>query len=479
MKGIAKVLVPLAIFSCIGVAILAILGKWVPAFVIALIPLTILLICLSFVDRLVAFLLLFIINYFVPVLSHYVPNAPLGLLMDAAILFNMLIILCSYMSANKKDWPQFSALSKDLLFLTGIWLLYCFVEILNPHMTDVKAWLSGLRSMALYFFFIILLVQLSVKDFSQVKTILAVWSALVILSAAKAAFQKYIGFTPGDIYFLDVMDGRRTHIIYYGTRYFSIFSDAANFGGSMGMALVVFLIAGFHTSNVAVKGYWWFVAACACYGMFISGTRSALVIPVAGILLYLLLVRDFKKMVPIGVLLGLVFCFLAYTNIGNSNATIRRARTVFNRTEDLSYQIRKTNQKELRKLMKSMPIGNSLGMSGGRAKRYGDTSALTDIPTDSWFVQLWVETGVIGQLLYFAIMAYIFIKGGIIIFFRLKKPEIKGLCAGMLSGVAGLFVMSSNNEVFTQFPNGIIVYMLLALVFMAPALEKKLDGTAA
>ena len=35
--------------------------------------------------------------------------------------------------------------------------------------------------------------------------------------------------------------------------------------------------------------------------------------------------------------------------------------------------------------------------------------------------------------------------------------------------------MSTNNEVFTQFPNSILVYISLTLVFLAPQLEKTIS----
>ncbi|MCQ2083629.1 MAG: O-antigen ligase family protein [Bacteroidaceae bacterium] len=465
----AKFLYPLAIIASLAVAYCMINDMMAVAAALAFFPLLIVVVCLAFTNKLWGFLLLFILNYFIPVLGNYVYDAPLGLLMDGAIAFNILVIICSFLTSK----PNFRTITPDLLIVVLIWMVYCALEIFNPHMITTSAWLSSMRSMALYFFLVIILVQMSVKDLSQLKQVLAVWSVLVIISGLKVVYQKYVGFTPGDKHFLYDMDGQVTHIIYYGIRYFSIFSDAANFGGSMAMALVVFMITGFHTKQPLLKFYWWFVAAVACYGMFISGTRSALPAPVAGVMLYLVLVRDFKKMIPISILMGIVICLLAFTTIGESNSTIRRARTVFHHEEDASYIVRKENQAKLKVYMSEMPYGNSLGMSAGRAQNYGDFSPVTEIPTDSWYVQLWVETGIIGSILYFLVMGYIFIKSGITIFFRLKDPEVKGIAAGLLSGVVGLFVMSSNNEVFSQFPNGVIVYTLIGLIFMAPEFDRQ------
>lgn len=467
----SKAVIFAILFACVSICLCLALGKVVIGFVIAFVPIFFLLLFKSFDNKLIAFLLLFIANYFVPVMEHYVYGFSFGLVMDMMIAFNLLVIASSYLTSkvNVKN------VSKDVLVFIGIWMAYCIFEVLNPRMRDVKAWLSALRSMSLYFFLVFFIVQVIVNNVHQVKTILAVWSVLVLISVGKAIYQKFVGFTPGDMYFLNVMDGRRTHIIMYGIRYFSIFSDASNFGGSMGLATTVFAVAGLHDRNILKKLYWWIVALLACYGMFISGTRSALVVPAVGIVGYLFLVRDFKKAIPVLMALGAVICLLAFTSVGNANATIRRARTVFHPTQDRSYMIRKENRVELRTILKTMPMGNSLGMSAGRAHKYGDYSRLTDIPTDSWLVQLWVETGIIGLVIYLSLMGFIFVKGTILVFSRLKDPYVKGICAGLLAGVAGLLAMSTNSEVFSQFPNAVLVYTSLAIVFLGPALERNLE----
>ena len=72
-------------------------------------------------------------------------------------------------------------------------------------------------------------------------------------------------------------------------------------------------------------------------------------------------------------------------------------------------------------------------------------------------------------------MIYLLVRGGIIIFFSIKNNEVKGVSAAFLSGVAGLFVMSSNNEVFSQYPNSIMAYTCLGLVFLAPVFDAELE----
>ncbi|MGM9747577.1 MAG: O-antigen ligase family protein [Candidatus Cryptobacteroides sp.] len=451
----------------VAISILVAFGKIPVAAVLCLAPIVGLAVAKAFDDRMLSLSFILLADFSIPVLEHYINGMSIGLLMDFMIVFNIVVLACSSFNGIKSS----NKITLDLLIAIGIWLMYCIVEVFNPNMRSIGVWLSAVRSMALYFFTVTIIVELAVTDFKKMMTILRIWSVFVIVAFIKVIYQKYVGWTPGDKFFLNVLDGKRTHLIYYGTRYFSIFSDAANFGGSMGMAVVVFAIAGLHGRNLGESIYFFSVAACACIGMFLSGTRSALPVPVAGIMAYLVLIKDYKKMIPIGVVCAVAVGVLAFTEIGQSNTYIRRARTVFHREEDLSYQVRKENQRALRGYMKELPFGNGLGMSAGRAQRNGDYSPLTYYPTDSWLVQLWVETGIVGLLLYLSIMGYVFCKGAYIIFFKLKNRRLAGICAGLLSGIMGLFVMSTNNEVFTQFPNSILVYVSIALIFISPQLE--------
>lgn len=455
----------------LATAILVAFGKIPAAAILCLAPIAGLAVAKAFDDRVLSLSFILIADFAIPVLEHYVNGASIGLLMDFTIAFNLAVLACSSFNGQKSS----NTLTVDLLIAIAVWLLYCLAEIFNPNMRSIGVWLSAVRSMALYFFTVTIITELAITDFRKMMDFLWLWSVFVVIAFLKVMYQKYIGWTPGDKFFLNVLDGKRTHIIYYGTRYFSIFSDAANFGGSMGMSVVVFAIAGLHGRKLSESIYFFTVAACACVGMFLSGTRSALPVPVAGIMVYLVLIKDFKKMVPIAVVCAVAVGLLAFTEIGQSNTAIRRARTIFHREEDQSYLIRKQNQKELRGYMKELPFGNGLGMSAGRAQRNGDFSPLTYYPTDSWLVQLWVETGIVGLLVYLSIMGFVFCKGAYIIFFKLKNKRIAGICSGFLAGILGLFVMSTNNEVFTQFPNSILVYISIAMIFISPQIDSAME----
>ena len=419
-----------------------------------------------------ALYIFFVVNFFIPLINHYLPDYPTGIITDILLAFCLLVLFVG--SLDKKVTSGNIVLDVDIA--VGIWLLYCMLEIFNPHVITVKSWVASIRNYALYFFLVVILTQLSTRSFKNVLTFLKIWSVLIIISTVKVLVQRYVGFSKGDNNFLYEQGGSVTHIIYYGIRYFSIFSDAAAYGGCMGMSMGVFFIVGLHRKNFFSKLYWWFVSASACLGMFLSGTRSALVVPVACVLLYLVLIKDWKKAILISIPLAAAISLLAFTDLGGSLTYIRRARTIFTKDDDRSYQIRKENQAEFRVLMRDKPFGNSLGMSMERAKNYGDYSRLTDLPTDSWLVKIWVETGVVGQIIYCFVMLFLLAKGAYLVFFKIKSDEVKGITAALISGIAGLFLMSTNSEMFNQVPNGTIVYLSFGYISMALLFDKEMEA---
>lgn len=417
----------------------------------------------------VAMMAMFVVNYFIMGISRYIPEFPSGTLLDAAIFYNVLILILQAFIHN----IEWSRAKTGLTFVAIVWTLYCTLELVNPEVVSASGWVSSFRSMALHFLLVAVLTQILLNRYKYLKYMLAVWSVLTLLAVVKACVQKFIGFNDAENYWLFVLGGHTTHIISTGVRYFSFFSDAANFGAGMGFSMVVFSIAALYYRNPWMKVYLLLVAAAACYGMLISGTRSALAVPFAGYAAFVLLSRNVRMVVAGTVVLAAAFAFLNFTSIGNSNAIIRRARSAFN-TQDASLQVRLENQAKLRELMRGKLFGAGLGHGGGKAKQFAPDAPLSQIPTDSWFVMLWVETGPVGLVLHLLIVFYILCHGAWLVVFRLRDKQLRGLTGAMICGIAGVTVMSYANEVFGQIPTGSIIYMCMGFIFLAPRFDRQL-----
>lgn len=270
-----------------------------------------------------AYTWLFIANYFVLGLTRYIPGLPAGIVMDCLIMFNLFTLLIR--SCYKHvGWER---ARNGLTVASLVWLTYCFLELFNPQTVSATAWVALIRGYALYFVAIAILTPIIFYRYKDLKRILFIWSVLTLLAVLKSWIQRNIGFDQAEQYWLFVERGHTTHIIRTGVRYFSFFSDAANFGSSMGLSMVVFGIASLYYKNRWIRLYYIAVAAAACYGMMISGTLQRTGRTVRRFHAFHHPFQTDQNDRRRGIMLAGVFIFLNYTHIGHSNALIRRARS--------------------------------------------------------------------------------------------------------------------------------------------------------
>lgn len=413
----------------------------------------------------VGFTILFCANYFITLAIRFTGIDGLSVVFDVLILLAFLSLLVNAASGSGK-YNKFQV--NGLIVAALAWAAYCSLELLNPTaITDVWIRSRGLTFYLLVTAVLTLLVFRSVKD---IKMILYVFSVLTLIGAAKGAMQQIFGFDALELRILaDEM--AHTHLLHSGTRYFSVFASAGIFGAVMGHALTVFSIAAIYMKGWN-RAYFLFVAAAALYGLIISGTRGAMAVPVGGLLLFVILSRRVRLIVPaVGALL-LAYVFLAHTTIGQGNQYIRRMRTVFDPHEP-SLMVRRNNQRLLAEYLKDKPFGEGLGLSGVDAHNVSRRFT-TSVPTDSWYVKIWVETGIVGLCIHVAVLLFIIIYGSYIILFRIRNVPLRGILTALHCGVFGILVASYGNQVLGQYPVALIVYTSMGLVFLGPVIDKRL-----
>ncbi|MGV8139822.1 MAG: O-antigen ligase family protein [Mangrovibacterium sp.] len=413
-----------------------------------------------------AFVLFFILNYAIMGIIRYFPGLLGGIAMDALVI---LIFLGIFIQSLTKEL-RWDILRNGLIVAVSVWFIFCILTILNP-LAPIQAWIIGIRRTAFYLFTVPILTCLLLDNYKKLRLILILWSVFVLLSVMKVLMQRYIGFDPGEIRWLYVEGNVKTHIIYSGIRYFSFFSDAANYGCGMAVAMVFYSILALYTKKKILRVYFIIVALSAAYGMLMSGTRVAIVIPFVGYSLFAVLTKNVKIITAGAIVVIGAFIFLNYTNYLQGNSYIRRMRTAFHPEQDASFLVRVENQRIMRAYLADKPLG--VGIGTAKAAEYS-TSEISKIPTDSWLVMVWVETGIVGLVLYLSIIVYIIGRGIFIVMFKIKNREIQTIAGGFLSAILGLYVASYANEVVAQFPNGPIIYMGMALVFMAEHYDRQI-----
>jgi hypothetical protein len=418
------------------------------------------------------FIAVFIANYYIQGLTRYIPSLPSGILMDGLLGITIVsIILHQFKTRYRYSWRS---AYNVLTLMAFIWLLYCVFLLLVPDASPL-GWATAARGIGIYFIVITILVSVLVKDFKDLHTILNIWAVLSLTAVLKALIQQYLGFDSAESRWLYVEGASRTHIIYSGIRYFSFFSDAANFGSGIALSGVVFGIAALGEKRLGYKVFYAVTCLASMYGMIISGTRGSLMVPFVGFTLYTILSKRFKSTILAIFAILSVFVFLKYTNYGQGNSYVRRMRSIFNAAEDASLQVRMANQDKLRVYMADRHFGVGIGMSRGRAETYQPNAFVSKIPSDSWYVLIWVETGIVGLILHLLILLSVPAYGAYLILFKLRDPTLRGIVSAMVCGISGLYVSSYTIEILGQFPTGFILYTCMTVIFISPKFDRELQ----
>ncbi|MGC6431543.1 MAG: O-antigen ligase family protein [Jejuia sp.] len=206
------------------------------------------------------------------------------------------------------------------------------------------------------------------------------------------------------------------------------------------------------------------------YGMMISGTRGAIAVPFAGVMMFLVLKKNIK-ILSIGLIgVVLLYVFFRFTMIGNGNAQIRRMRTGFD-PNNKSLQVRLDNQKILKGYLASRPFGGGLGHAGDKAQRFLPHAFLSNVATDSWYVVIWAELGIVGLYMHLIILFYIIGTGSYKVMFRIRDPIVKLRMSAFICGMAGVMLGSYGNQVLGSMPTSLCIYTSMYLMLNPKVFE--------
>ena len=412
----------------------------------------------------------FIINFILLGLTRYIP-VKLGYVMDITLIVIYIAIFFHYFD---KKLP-FGSVKLDLVILSVIWFAYICMELLNPEAISKAAWFSGFRGIALYMLLTIPLVFMLYNSPRHLDKFLFIWGVFSILASIKAWMQLNIGPDQWEQRWLDE-GGAVTHILLGNLRAFSFYSDAGQFGAAQAQIGLIASILMLNEKNTRKRLFWIAVMAAGYYGMSSSGTRGAIFVPLGGLFLYMILRKNVRVIVIGSILFLMIYSFFRFTYIGNSNYQVYRMRTAFVPEEDASYMVRLANQRLFEQYLKTRPFGGGVGHAGNKAQQFTPDAFLANVATDSWFVLIWAENGIIGLYLHLFILGFIVGKGTFICMFQIKNQELFVKIGALLAGIFGIIVASYGNAVLGQFPTGLLIYASMAYVFMGPDLDKQMEA---
>ena len=438
--------------------------------IICIIPILVLMVIVAFRHGMLCFWALFSINYLIQWKSF--PSIGLPTSVPNELLEIVLIAMAVLDMKERKFYRAANVMGLALI----VWTLFCTLEVLNDTCgigIDVAAWFTTARSLAYQLLYAFLVYSIYISTPKVLIKYLYVWGGFALFAAFWVWKQKYIGFTAAENSFIQGR-GRTTHIIQGGSliRYFSIYSDAANFGIGIASTAVAFLIFGI-TSKIKKHRLFFLITGIACtWAIFPSGTRTGIVCLMAGIMAYVFLSKSVKIAVPVTIIFGIFAFLLIFTTVGNGNAQIRRMRSAFNKN-DASANQRTINQEAMKKYLAEAPWGIGMGVGYKNVPANNKYTFMATVPPDSEYVFIWIHTGIIGITVFLVCVAIMLFFACWIVLFRLRSPSLRGIGAGFCCAMVSQQLGGYGNQILMQFPNCLVFFGGLAIVYILPIIENE------
>lgn len=397
------------------------------------------------------------LNFLICVFARFLPvDLPFGTFIDVSLVLTLLSLI---VNAKQYEWKR---LHHPTFYLVGTWVVFTILEFFNPEAPYKPAWIYNFRPFSLYWILATCIVLIVPFQKSDIKILIRTWLVWSFLAALWGFKQQYIGLTENEQLWL-AAGAAKTHLLFGVLRIFSFYTDASQFGAEMGATALVCLIWFFEEKDRIRKVGYLFLMMVYFWAFAISGTRSALFVIVAGYAFYLILKKDVKKIL-FGVALAIpIYVVLVYTNAGSGNYQVQRIRSALRPMEDPSFLLRLQNKQKLALILENYPFGAGLGTSENVGSRFVPNHWAARIAPDSWYVMLWIETGVVGMTLYIIIIVAL-IGFGAYKVWCIKDPWLHKIMIAMLSEVGGIAVMAYSNPVIGQFPTSGIFYISIAML---------------
>ena len=455
-------------FLLFSIAILNFLSSGYSAFVAVMcIPAIALVGYFMFSRKMAMFYTLFIVNTVVMFIErHFHLPVPVSLINELFELMLIGMVLVDH-------WRFHLSRLINVMFLCAIvWVMFCCIEIFNDQCglgIDVYRWYTGARLMSMQILYAFVVTTLFIDTPKKIMTLLFIWAVFIVFAAIWLWKQKNIGLTEAESRFLW---SSPAHIMGGKIRYFSCFTDAANFGIHTAVASAAFLIIAATMKVTRIRIFFAIVGCIGIWAFFGSGTRTAMFCFIATIMVFIVLCKNKKLILSVSAVFLVFLYILIFTNIGDSNQNIRRMRTAFDK-EDASLGVREQNKATLRKYMVDAPWGVGIGLENGDVPPFNKFKLITQVPPDSEYVYIWVRTGVVGLTVFCIINAVMFLGACWIVFFRLKNPSIRGVGIAYTAAFIGMHLGGYANQILLQFPTVLIYYGGLATVYLLPHIENE------
>jgi putative inorganic carbon (hco3(-)) transporter len=381
---------------------------------------------------------------------------PVGVVSDiliAATFLGLFISRTDYKSNFKK-------LSHSIIFVfIVLYTGFLMIQLFNPNAQSFEGWFQTFRRFVVCVFLLIIAYNIF-SSTAVIRRFIKLFFVLAFLSGLYGCIQQWHGYFAYELELIYAA-GEVFYINGGELRKFGTMSDPLSYGVVMAISAIFFLIIAPFQKPLP-RAVILFGTIFMLLGMAYSGTRTANVMVVIGVGMFVMLTfhQASTRIFAIGSVLA--FLFLLYVPI-YGNGTLNRFRTSFIGKEDASFNVREINRRFIQPYIHENPIGGGLCTSGEPGVRFNPGHELAGFPPDSGYLRKALETGWIG-LLFIIALYFITLKYGVSAYFRSRNENRKLLYVAILGCLFAFYIAEFPQEAIGQITDMVLYYPFIALL---------------
>lgn len=388
-------------------------------------------------------------------------DLPLGTFVDVLIYLVFIGIIIRKTLDKEPFWKN---CYHPIVFVYIIVVIFSVIQIFNPLGAPFGVTFLIYRRFLSLMIFLYCAIQLF-KDEEAIYRFLKIYLVFAIIAALYGCYQQWFGYPAYELSFIQ-SNPRGEQLLSMGNgtyRKFSFLASPADYGLLMAAVALVFLAL-----LLNMKGKWKqrliFATGLilSLLAMSYSGTRTATMMFVLGVILYIMMTLNNIRTMVFTALFGLGFIFLLYGPI-YGNGTVNRLRSTFDLSEDESYKVRDDNRNSIQPFIYSHPLGGGLGTSGVGSSAVVPGHPLADFPSDSGLLRNAVEYGWLGLVVLY-ITYIVGLYQGIRAYYRSRNPRNKILFLGAVVAIFGYIVAQYAQVAIGMIPGAFFFYGLMAII---------------
>jgi cell division protein FtsW (lipid II flippase) len=307
---------------------------------------------------------------------------------------------------------------------------------------------------------------------ARIKSFMKVLFVLSVVVGLYGCIQQWHGLFPFEMAWVTADPARFALLFVMGDyRKWSTMGDPTSFGIIMAAVTAFFVIVGRYQPNTWRRWILYFGCLFMLLGMVYSGTRTANVVLLAGLSMFLLLKANKTSTWVFG-LSVLALLEIAINLPIYSSTTLNRFRTSFQGSKDASFNVREMSRKFIQPYARSHPFGGGLGTTNDYGKLNNPGHYLAGFQTDDGFLKFALEIGWIG-LLIICIWLFIILREGIRGYFRARAPETRYMYIAVLACLVPFMVSMLAQDVIGQLTNDAVIFPMLAMLMRLDIFEKE------